>query len=67
MFSREQLKQFTIQLLELHRDNFIQLLSNPEFQKNDLEKKEAAVRLITTLFRRELEDNIDSFIKIQSN
>ncbi len=67
MFSREQVKQFTITLLELHRDNFIQLLSNPDFQKNDIEKKETAVRHITTLFRKELEQSIDSFIKLHPN
>lgn len=67
MFTREQVKQFTATLLDLHRDNFLQLLSNPEFQSNDLEKKELAVQYITALFKKEIEENIDSFIKVSKN
>ena len=47
MISRNQVKQFVATLLDLHRDNFIQLLNNPEFQSNDLAKKELAVEYIT--------------------
>ena len=67
MISRNQLKQFMMQVLDLHRDNFIQLLENPEFQANDLEKKEMAVHYVTSLFKKELDDNLDSFIKTHPN
>ena len=67
MISRNQVKQFVATLLDLHRDNFIQLLNNPEFQSNDLAKKELAVEYITTLFKNEIEHNLDSFIKTNSN
>jgi hypothetical protein len=67
MISRNQVRQFMMQVLDLHRDNFIQLLENPEFQENDLEKKELAVHYVTTLFKNELDANLDSFIKTQQN
>lgn len=67
MVSRLQLKQFVMTVLDLHRDNFLQLLNNPEFQVADLEQKEKTVEYVTLLFKKELEDNIDSFIKTHSN
>jgi hypothetical protein len=67
MISRNQVKQFTKTLLDLHRDNFIQLINNPEFQNNDLEHKERAIQYITALFKQEIDDNLDSFIKTNSN
>lgn len=63
MITRNQLKQFVDTILDLHRDNFIELIHNPDFQYNDLEKKERAVLYMTTLFKQQLEDNLDSFIK----
>lgn len=67
MISRHQVRQFVLTLLDLHRDNFIQLLNNPEFQENDIAEKEMAVEYITTLFKNEIEQNLDSFIKTNSN
>jgi hypothetical protein len=67
MVTRDQLKQFVTSMLDLHRDNFIDLLHNPEFQFADLEEKERAVQHVTTLFKKEFEDNFDSFIKINKN
>ena len=67
MVTRDQLKQFVSTMLDLHRDNFIQLLHNPEFQFADLERKEKAVRHVTALFKKEFEENFDSFIKTNSN
>lgn len=67
MISRNQVKQFVGVLLDLHRDNFIQLLNNPEFQSNDIAKQELAVQYITTLFKNEIEHNLDSFIKTKAN
>jgi hypothetical protein len=49
--SRNQVKQFVSTLLDLHRDNFIQLLNNPEFKSNDIAKQELAVQYITALFK----------------
>ena len=63
MTESEQLKQFITTIVDLHRDNFIQLLTNPEFQDNDIAKKEKAVRYVTELFKHEIEENIDSFAK----
>jgi hypothetical protein len=54
-------------MLDLHKDNFIELLHNPEFQYADLEHKERAVQHVTALFKREFEDNFDSFIKTNNN
>jgi hypothetical protein len=67
MISRNQVKQFVQTILDLHRDNFIQLLNNPEFQANDIKDKEMAVEYITALFKNEIEHNLDSFIKTNSN
>jgi hypothetical protein len=67
MISRNQVKKFTMTLLDLHRDNFIQLVHNPEFQSNDLESKERAIHYITALFKQEIEENLDSFIKTNTN
>jgi hypothetical protein len=67
MISRNQMKQFVMTLLDLHRDNFIQLLNNPEFQTNSIDKQEKAVEYITTLFKSEIDQNLDSFIKTHPN
>lgn len=67
MISKNQVKQFTKTLLDLHRDNFIQLINNPEFQSNNLEEKERAIHYITLLFKDEIDSNLDSFIKTNPN
>jgi hypothetical protein len=67
MLSRNQVRQFAATLLDLHRDNFIQLIRNPEFQANDIEKKERAIQYVTALFKQELDENFDSFIKTNKN
>jgi hypothetical protein len=63
MDERDQFKIFIRSLLDLHRDNFIELLRNPEFQKNDMEKKETAVHYVSELFKVEMENTIDSFME----
>lgn len=65
--SRNQVKQFVSTLLDLHRDNFIQLLNNTEFKSNDIAKQELAVQYITALFKNEIEQNLDSFIRTNPN
>lgn len=67
MISRNQVKQFVMTILDLHRENFIQLLHNPEFQENEIHEKEMAVEYITAIFKNEIEHNLDSFIKTNSN
>lgn len=67
MVTRAQLKHFVEIMLDLHRDNFIELLNNPEFQLADLEQKEMAVHHVTALFKKEFDDNFDSFIKTNNN
>jgi hypothetical protein len=63
MITRIQLKQFVMTVLDLHRDNFIQLLNNPEFQVSNLDQQERAVEHVTLLFKKELDDYIDSFVE----
>jgi hypothetical protein len=67
MISRNQVRQFTMTLLDLHRDNFIELINNPDFQSNDIEKQERAIYYLTALFKQELDENLDSFIKTNPN
>jgi hypothetical protein len=67
MINRNQMKEFVMTLLDLHRDNFIQLLNNPEFQTNSIEKKQKAVEYITMLFKNEIEENLDKFFKTNIN
>lgn len=67
MLTREQVKKLVITMLNLHRDNFIELLNNPEFQVADLEQKERAVHHVTALFKKEFDDNFDSFLKTPNN
>ncbi|HEY0654536.1 MAG TPA: hypothetical protein VGD65_15470 [Chryseosolibacter sp.] len=67
MLDQNQVRQFINTVLDLHCDNFIELLNNPEFQSNDLEKKELAVNYMTMLFKKELEENFNSFIKTNVN
>ncbi len=67
MLSKEQVKQFVLTVLDLHRENFIQLLHNPEFQGNSVSQKEKAVEYITAIFKNEIEQNLDSFIKTNPN
>ena len=59
----QQFKLFIRSLLDIHRDNFIELLKNPEFQSNPLDKKETAVLYVTELFKAEIEETIDAFMK----
>ena len=63
MNDREQFEGFIKSLLDLHRDNFIELLRNPEFQNNDLHKKETAVHYVNELFKAEIQNLIDSYVK----
>lgn len=67
MLDQNQVRQFINTVLDLHRDNFIELLNNSEFQDNDIEKKELAVNYMTLLFKNELEENFSSFIKTNVN
>lgn len=67
MISRNQMKQFTMTVIDLHRDNFIELIHNPEFQSNDVELRERAIRYMTALFKQEIEEHFDSFIKTNPN
>jgi hypothetical protein len=62
MDDRRQFKLFIKSLLDLHRDNFIELLRNPDFQKNDLVQKETAVHYVNELFMDEIENTIDSYL-----
>ena len=50
-------------VVDLHRDNFIQLLHNPEFQRNEIDKKEQSVRYVTELFKAEIEARIEHLSK----
>ena len=63
MLDQNQVRLFINTVLDLHRDNFIELLNNTEFQDNDLEKKELAVNYMTLLFKKELEENFDHSLK----
>ena len=67
MSDREQFKKFITSLLDLHRDNFIELLRNPEFQNNELHKKETSVHYVNELFKAEIQDSLDLFIKQNQN
>lgn len=67
MLDQNQVRQFINTVLDLHRDNFIELLNNSEFQENGLEKKELAVNYMTLLFKKELEENFNSFIQTNVN
>lgn len=67
MNDRELFKKFITSLLDLHRDNFIELLRNPEFQDNELHKKETAVHYVNELFKADIQNSIDSFMNQQQN
>jgi hypothetical protein len=67
MLDQNQVRQFINTVLDLHRDNFIELLNNTEFQHNDTDKQELAVNYMTLLFKKELEENFSSFIKTNVN
>lgn len=67
MLDQNQVRQFINTVLDLHRDNFIELLNNAEFQENEVGKKELAVNYMTLLFKKELEENFNSFIKTNVN
>lgn len=58
MISAEELKEFSHMLIDLHRDSILELLHNPEFQENDLNKKEQAVNYISILFKKEIDERI---------
>jgi hypothetical protein len=62
MDDREQFKIFVKSLLDLHRDNFIELLRNPEFQNNTLRQKETAVHYVNELFKVDMENTIDAYM-----
>jgi hypothetical protein len=62
MDEREQFKSFVSSVLDLHRDNFIELLRNPEFQNNDIQRKETAVHYVNELFKEEIRIAVDSFV-----
>jgi hypothetical protein len=62
MDDREQFKLFIKSLLDLHRDNFIELLRNPEFQNNNLKQKETAVHYVNELFKVDMENTIDTYM-----
>lgn len=62
MNESEQFKSFISSVLDLHRDNFIELLRNPEFQNNDIKRKETAVHYVSELFKEEIRIAVDSFV-----
>jgi hypothetical protein len=62
MDDREQFKIFIKSLLDLHRENFIELLRNPELQNNTLRQKETAVHYVTELFKVDMENTIDAYM-----
>jgi hypothetical protein len=62
MDDRKQFKVFIKSLLDLQRDNFIELLRNPEFQNNSLKQKETAVHYVNELFKVEMDNTIDAYM-----
>ena len=60
MLTADQLKNFVNSVIDLQRDNFIELLNNPEFQDNDLKNKEKTIHYICELLKTHVQSSIQS-------